>query len=285
MDNSYFFVTFNDGSCRNSLPTPLRRVVQPHLDPAVSLLGGQVPSPAAATPYLTRESSVGFMPALPSPPWTRSSIAELVLLDPHHLDYTRIQGLFYDGWKHPAKSKPDLRYIYEVKLPGRLIVSYLSYRLEVLRSLGSPLGLERELFHGTSRRCLLGNEPELNTPCNNTSCRLCCILQSSFMTTRAGTADGRTFLRFGRGIYTSSVSSKADDYTVTPPISGYRAMLVARVVLGKGYPLKLTSQSLLGPPSGYHSVLGEVGVHLNYDEQVVYNNDAVRPAYLVVYKL
>ncbi|KAG8924079.1 hypothetical protein FRC01_011971 [Tulasnella sp. 417] len=104
------------------------------------------------------------------------------------------------------------------------------------------------------------------------------------MTTRAGTANGRTFLRFGRGIYTSSVSSKADDYTITPSTSGYRAMLVARVVLGKAYPLKLTSQYLAGPPRGFHSVLGEVGIHLNYDEQVVYSDDAARPAYLIIYK-
>lgn len=31
-------------------------------------------------------------------------------------------------------------------------------------------------------------------------------------------------------------------------------MLVARVVLGKPYPLKFTSPYLAGPPSGYHSV-------------------------------
>ena len=30
-------------------------------------------------------------------------------------------------------------------------------------------------------------------------------------------------------------------------------------------------------------VLGEVGDKLNYDEQVVYNDDAIRPSYLVMY--
>lgn len=31
-------------------------------------------------------------------------------------------------------------------------------------------------------------------------------------------------------------------------------------------------------------VIGEVGSHLNYDEQIVYKNEAARPAYLVIYK-
>ena len=30
-------------------------------------------------------------------------------------------------------------------------------------------------------------------------------------------------------------------------------------------------------------VLAEVGAGLNYDELVVYNNDAIRPSYLVMY--
>jgi len=30
-------------------------------------------------------------------------------------------------------------------------------------------------------------------------------------------------------------------------------------------------------------VLAEVGAHLNYDELVVYNNDAIRPSYLLMY--
>ena len=30
-------------------------------------------------------------------------------------------------------------------------------------------------------------------------------------------------------------------------------------------------------------ILGEVGDALNYDETVVYDNDAIRPSYLVMY--
>jgi hypothetical protein len=57
----------------------------------------------------------------------------------------------------------------------------------------------------------------------------------------------------------------------------------------------------MAPPPGYHSVrlyvnsvhehffdvrsqvIGEPGSELNYEETVVYHNDAIRPAYLIIY--
>lgn len=32
-------------------------------------------------------------------------------------------------------------------------------------------------------------------------------------------------------------------------------------------------------------MLGEKGLHLNYSESVIYNDDAIRPAYLIVYRI
>jgi len=62
-------------------------------------------------------------------------------------------------------------------------------------------------------------------------------------------------------------------------------LLLSRVILGKQFKTKLNSSHLLKPPKGYHSLRGVPGVHLNYEEAAVYNNDAIRPAYLVVYVL
>ncbi|KAG8883669.1 hypothetical protein FRB97_006159 [Tulasnella sp. 331] len=62
---------------------------------------------------------------------------------------------------------------------------------------------------------------------------------------------------------------RADDYNVTQTNSSYKAMLVAKVVLGRGYSLSKTNKQLSRPPRGYHSVLGTVGGDLRYDEQVV----------------
>jgi len=77
-------------------------------------------------------------------------------------------------------------------------------------------------------------------------------------------------------------------------------MLLNKVVVGRGYKLTGNKSSLTAPPAGYDSVsiivrllfggaltkvqvLGEVGGRLNHDELVVYDNDAVRPSYLVMY--
>jgi len=60
-------------------------------------------------------------------------------------------------------------------------------------------------------------------------------------------------------------------------------MLLNRVVIGKPLKRQQNSKDITEPPSGYHSVLGEPGQDLNYEENVVYRNDAIRPAYVVVY--
>jgi len=92
--------------------------------------------------------------------------------------------------------------------------------------------------------------------------------------------------RYGSGIYTSATSSKSNDYSEnrqTAVRSPWKAVLLNKVVVGKGFRIKTNSDKLTAPPAGYDSVLGEVGVVLNYDELVVYNNDAVIPSYLVMY--
>ncbi|KIO27722.1 hypothetical protein M407DRAFT_72766, partial [Tulasnella calospora MUT 4182] len=150
---------------------------------------------------------------------------------------------------------------------------------------------EQLVFHGTTWSCSLGQEEENVNLCQNMTCSLCCILQTSFLVSKACSA-GRIFSRFGPGIYTSSVSSKADDYANAQWYSGNKVMIVAKAALGKGSNHYTTSLHLTAPPLGYDSVscfvpqtvLGEVGVHLNYDEQVLYKNEAIRPAYIIIYE-
>jgi len=95
------------------------------------------------------------------------------------------------------------------------------------------------------------------------------------------------FGRFGRGIYFTATSSKSHGYNVNSEKTlhgvGHRTMFVAQVTLGKGMKYIADQTQLIAPPQGYHSVLGEVGGALNYDECVVYNNDAALPGYLIVY--
>jgi hypothetical protein len=84
------------------------------------------------------------------------------------------------------------------------------------------------------------------------------------------------FGRFGVGIYTSSTSSKfvpisikiiettvltalvgfyrSDGYSLNGVTSEWKAILLNKVVVGKGYKTKVDSTALTAPPTGYDSV-------------------------------
>ena len=53
-----------------------------------------------------------------------------------------------------------------------------------------------------------------------------------------------------------------------------------------GYDSVSRTQHSCHPKTNYrlHQVLAEVGGSLNYDELIVYVNDAVRPSYIVMYE-
>ncbi|KAH9942778.1 hypothetical protein B0H21DRAFT_867805 [Amylocystis lapponica] len=79
-------------------------------------------------------------------------------------------------------------------------------------------------------------------------------------------------------------SSKSNDYSANSNMNAsLNALLLNKVVVGKGYKVTVDQPSLTAPPAGYDSILAETGVALNYDECVVYNNDAIRPSFLVMY--
>jgi len=65
-----------------------------------------------------------------------------------------------------------------------------------------------------------------------------------------------------------------------------KALLLNNIVVGNGKKLTRNAPSLTEPPAGYDSVVAEAvpGGSLNYDELVVYKNEAIRPSYLVMYE-
>ncbi|KAF8183438.1 hypothetical protein BJ912DRAFT_976584, partial [Pholiota molesta] len=156
------------------------------------------------------------------------------------------------------KAKPKIHGIFKILSADSNLKPYHKYRSALVTS--SPPLLSRTknpaneqfLFHGT-----IGIMP------------LCSIIRNSFDVERCVIQIilkvKHKFRRFGKGIYTSACSSKS---------STLRVLLVSRVI---------NSTGLTEPPPGYHSVIGEPGVDLNYEETVVYHNDAIRPAFLVVY--
>ena len=60
--------------------------------------------------------------------------------------------------------------------------------------------------------------------------------------------------RFGPGIYTSSTSSKSNDYSNNIKPSKLKAILLNKVVVGKGCKMMDDSPTMTAPPTGYDSV-------------------------------
>ncbi|KAH7913781.1 ADP-ribosylation [Hygrophoropsis aurantiaca] len=211
----------------------------------------------------------------------RSRLVHIEREDPQ---FAEVQQLFNKGWRHRKKDRPYVQTVFKVLWPNTVLEPYLQYRSEVESTVRARdrSGNEKLLFHGTNRACLLGEKPNNVLLCGLRECYLCSILRTSFDITKCGAKN--TFKRFGHGIYTTVCSSKADDYSHSGAENvNFRVMLVSRVVLGKAYRRYRNAPDLIKPPSGYHSVAGETGWDLNYEETVCYDNDAIRPAYLVVY--
>ncbi|KAG8903473.1 hypothetical protein FRB99_003251 [Tulasnella sp. 403] len=77
----------------------------------------------------------------------------------------------------------------------------------------------------------------------------------------------------------------ADDYASSnASVSVYRSLLLARVVKGNAERRTTGDKKLSSPKSGFDCVEGVVGQELNYDETCVYHKDAIRPAFLILYR-
>jgi hypothetical protein len=199
--------------------------------------------------------------------------------------FKSVSQQFKRSWRHTTTC-PKVRAIYKIVSAKQILDKYNAYRDSVeargnFTAVNRPPGNENRRWHGTRRKCTLGDKG-CTTLCPDPQCSLCCIVRTSFDLAQFGKKT--SWGRFGPGIYTSSTSSKANDYSSTDSSSPWNAMLLNKVVVGKGYKILHDNPSLAAPPPGYDSVLAEVGGSLNYDELVVYSNDAVRPSYLVMYE-
>jgi len=222
--------------------------------------------------------------SLDNPANTSNTGGRLVRLGRDNPRFAEVEQLFVKGWRHREKARPVIYYIFKVLWPQFALERFLSYRDRVQNTLeanGKP-GNETLLFHGTNRACLLGESSTNVLLCGLEQCYLCSIVRSSFDVSKCGSKN--SFKRFGHGIYTTSCSSKADDYVSNfSESASLRVMILSRVVVGRPDKRYRNSPHLSSPSSGYDSIAGETGRDLNYEETVTYDNDTVRPAYLVVY--
>ncbi|TFY64614.1 hypothetical protein EVJ58_g2510 [Rhodofomes roseus] len=194
--------------------------------------------------------------------------------------FRAISKFFKDQWKHPTPSTPTI--IWKIYCDRAHEAEFSKYRHAIHRKTHYPSGNSKRRWHGTIRACTIGDSEGQTDFCEDDDCSLCSIIRTSF---RIAKAKKRTnFGRFGAGIYTSATSSKAHAYVAEKGGSPYKAMLLNDVVLGKPIKLKKTDTSLTEPPEDYDSVIGEPGGDLNYDEAIVYKNEAIRPLFLVIYR-
>ncbi|KAG9004302.1 hypothetical protein FRB94_006815 [Tulasnella sp. JGI-2019a] len=266
-----YWIEYWDGSVDFSLPS----------DWDLNTIGGHIMQHVNARVSIRRSQF-----DVPSSP---SSTTSLTQLYPQDTLYDFVLAEFAKGWKHPNKQPaPRVHYIYEIALPTTLRATFVNYltMVEAKRkhaASGLPKGNQTFGWHGTRRICGLGDNPSALYTCSNNGCATCCILNASFDQNHAGHAPGRNFLRFGRAIYTSSASSKSDDYQVSSG-SAYRSLILARIVKGKSLKMTRGNKTLSATPAGYDSVEGVVGEELNYDETCLYTKDSIRPAFLVLYR-
>jgi len=200
-------------------------------------------------------------------------------------DARRIKRKFLADWEH-EKEKPDIIRIFKVfpktKKEREQAKTHERYKERV--------GNVQMRYHGTDRVCSLGDETSDLELCDSSSesdweeCSQCRILENSINVKLAGRN-----ARFGPGIYTTTVSSKAADYPKksSNQYSDYRCILYCSVALGNEEKMySRWDRTITGPSDGYDSVYGatkEEGGTLNYPENVVYKNKAICVKYMILY--
>ncbi|KAH8823072.1 hypothetical protein DL96DRAFT_1469450, partial [Flagelloscypha sp. PMI_526] len=194
--------------------------------------------------------------------------------------FTSVDSQFKAAWRHSSLC-PTVKHVYEVASSKQVTARYKAYQASVesrghFQRSRMESGNEHRRFHGTKRECRLG-DPGCTQFCSSTTCSLCSILQDSFEINQFGSKTG--WGRFGWGIYSSSTASKANDYSSNGTYSPLRALILANVVVGRGCKMTQGNSLLNAPPAGYDSVR----CSLNWDETVMYKNDAILPSYLVMF--
>ncbi|CAN0163900.1 unnamed protein product [Ectocarpus sp. 12 AP-2014] len=219
-----------------------------------------------------------------------SSESALRLLEDDGREYNALRDLFNARWIKPRPAKGvSIERIFSIQVSREVRDKHERYK--------GKFGNLCQRFHGTScnEGCNFMVDPQNGqVPCGKSSCSVCNICKQGFKMgpNVAGTARATGFpLRYGEGIYLTSVSGKANDYASRSAkkvgiASELRCMFVASVAVGRTF--KTNSTRLPAnqcPPPGYQSVVGEVGQGLNFDEFVVYNEQAALPTHLIVYAL
>ncbi|KAK0467746.1 uncharacterized protein EV420DRAFT_1684195 [Desarmillaria tabescens] len=221
-----------------------------------------------------------------------SRAPELMRVPKGHVIHDNVTKLWSEKWHDSTTPCPSIAKIYLITWTAEMRTSFDAYREEVARKRNRADDKPKEIkcFRSERRACRLGDSKSYDSLCNNQNCRLCVAIKTSFGTSldfkrqqvNSGAKDG---IRFGGGIYMSASSNKAFEYAKNlKKGSEYLAVLVTRTVLGNIQILSAEDHTRMEPNKGYDSVKGRAdgGGSLEY---VVYDENAVRPAYLIMVKV
>lgn len=220
--------------------------------------------------------------------WQWSLIYNFITsLQPTDFDYLDAQTSFINGWANQERALPTIRAIYRVEHRGQLASAHMNQWFQYRSNLRSQntrgSAVDQVLFQGLTRACSIG-EVGVTTSCNEPGCALCHVLRCDFV-------DGhhRKVGYWGRGIYTTTASNKADHFANnTSSQSRCGVVLLHKVLVGKRAELGYKDTNLRQPPIGYNSVdalTSDQGGVVKYSEVIVYRDDAILPWIMIVYNI
>ena len=192
---------------------------------------------------------------------------------------------------------PNVIRIYRTLIPSTLRKAFLNYSNSVERELENlnlipkyanatkkgPSNINRR-YHGTKSFCGIGINGS-TLLCSFAQCNVCQIIKGGFKIEKYSQGTGKG--RYGKGIYFSATGGKSNDYVKHWDENGKTSiMFVAKVVVGSAKKTDTDWYESVTLPLGRHSVIADPDnvKTLNYDEVVVYRNDAAIPCYVIEYE-
>ncbi|KAF4612590.1 hypothetical protein D9613_012708 [Agrocybe pediades] len=196
--------------------------------------------------------------------------------------YKDAEKVFWSTWANPTTPKPKVVNVFYVNHIGQQVwFNYDDYR--------KTHGNEQYMWHGTTRACNIGDDNTQLNACSLPNCAVCHILRATLDPRRA---DPKSL--FGIGAYVAPNSSKSVNprylRNADPSKSPNVVLLRCAVSLGNTFRATNPMVGVTAPPPGYDSIsgvagytsLGPGGGTLQYDETVVFTQNAILPVEIIV---
>ncbi|KAH7103566.1 hypothetical protein BKA62DRAFT_45622 [Auriculariales sp. MPI-PUGE-AT-0066] len=216
-------------------------------------------------------------------------LPQLLRVPTGHTMEKHLKKRLAERWYKPGRV-PQVESIHMITWPNIMRASFEHYRdatVELRKLPNEPS--ELKFFTWEVRKCRLGQDGK-REPCKSPACHICQAIVTGFKSTllrnRQLAKDGlRLDVPFGGGIYMTPCASRAFWSAKQHDVSNSDtlALLVTRTVPGKKNHVRRPDYKMTNAGKGFDSVHSG-NIDSDQEELVVYNDDAVRPAYLMILK-